>query len=167
MEGEGDQTATSSLSPNRSDVEGNDKEADESGNKRHHDEEDEQAATDSLGETPSFKKRRVRVGRKTSVSEDGDKNYASPGPSKDHHNRNQCKPRDEAQPLGGKHNWTQPKHSKTSDRAGRKEVPHPRQRPQNNLNGSSSNQPEETIAIPGECVSSLIILVIYIFELDI
>ena len=130
----------------------------------------EQAVEDSieLPETPSvsyaFKKPQIRVARRVSVSEDGDKNDLSSGHSK-YPKRHRDTSRDDAQPLGRNKTWIPP-HSMKNFRRGGRDVPPLSGQPlatsrtpeshfqENHESLASSNPNDETIplSIPGECV---------------
>ena len=115
----------------------------------------------------SFKKPLIRVARRASVSEDGDKNYVSSGHSK-YPNRYQDRSRDEALPLGRNKKWVQPNSIKNIRREGREVPPLPGQHQYPATSSSkvshfqetpgpmaSANSNDETIPlpVPGKCVS--------------
>ncbi|XP_046652197.1 uncharacterized protein LOC124343119 isoform X5 [Daphnia pulicaria] len=123
------------------------------------DNESEPMGADSMesSETPSvsysFKKPHVRVARRVSVSEDGDKNEASSGHSK-HPSRYQDRSRDEAQPLGRNKKWVPPNSIRNVRREGR-EIPslpgqhqHPAPSNSNASPMAPSNPNDETIPLP-------------------
>lgn len=138
------------------------------------DNESEPMGADSMesSETPSvsysFKKPHVRVARRVSVSEDGDKNEASSGNSK-HPSRYQDRSRDEAQPLGRNKKWVPPNSIRNIRREGR-EIPslpgqhkHPAPSYSNASPMVQSNPNDETIPlpVPGKCVELIKIFVFY------
>ncbi len=136
---------------------------------------DSMESSEATSVSYSFKKPLVRVARRASVSEDGDKNDVSSVHSK-HPSRYQDRSRDEAQPLGRNKKWVPPNSIRNVRREGREVIslPGQHQHPATSYSKvshfqethsamASSNPNDETIPlpVPGKCARLIQIFVIY------